>query len=225
VALLRFLDSGEVRPVGSTRILHVQLAVVAATNRPLRELVSRNRFRADLYYRLAQEVLELPPLRERLEDLPELVASLWIRQGGGAELPAGLLDDDALGILRTYAWPGNVRELDHYLRRVRTSLARAGETRVTLQRLQRHLGARIGSPEKVAPAARPAKPRCPIVVKTAVNTPPDAAQVDRALRAAGGNRARAARILGIHRGTLYRLIERKERAEPRCRGDGLAGDV
>jgi DNA-binding NtrC family response regulator len=170
-------------------------------------------------------VLELPSLRERLEDLPELVASLWIRQVGGAELPAGLLDDDALGILRTYGWPGNVRELDHYLRRVRISLARAGETRVTLQRLQGHLGARTGSPVKEAPSARKAKARSPIVVKAVSNSPPDATQVDCALRAAGGNRSRAARILGIHRGTLYRLIERKERAEPQSRGDGLAGEA
>jgi DNA-binding NtrC family response regulator len=210
VALLRFLDSGEVRPVGSTRILHVQLGVVAATNRPLKDLVSRNRFRSDLYYRLAQGVLELPPLRDRLEDLPELVASLWTRQTRGTELPAGLLDDDALGVLRTYAWPGNVRELDHYLRRVRTSLARVGETRVTLQRLQGHLGANNGSPAKTVPSDRHPKARSPIVVKATANLPPDAAEVDRALRAAGGNRSRAARILGIHRGTLYRLIERSD---------------
>jgi DNA-binding NtrC family response regulator/tetratricopeptide (TPR) repeat protein len=215
VALLRFLDSGEVRPVGSTRILHVQLGVVAATNRPLKELVSRRCFRPDLYYRLAQGVLELPPLRERLEDLPELVESLWTRQVGRAEIPAGLLADDALGILRTYLWPGNVRELDHYLRRVRISLARAGETRITLQRLQGHLGARSESPAKGGTArAAPARVRAPVVAKPAPGALPDADQIDRALRAADGNRSRAARILGIHRGTLYRLLERMGRAGP-----------
>jgi DNA-binding NtrC family response regulator len=225
VALLRFLDSGEVRPVGSTRILHVQLGVVAATNRPLKDLVSRNRFRSDLYYRLAQGVLELPPLRDRLEDLPELVDLLWIRQAGGAKPPAGLLDDDAMGVLRAYAWPGNVRELDHYLRRVRISLARVGETRVTLQRLQGHLGASTESLAKVMPSDRHSKTRSPIVGKAPANPPPDAAEVDRALRAAAGNRSRAARILGIHRGTLYRLIERSDCAAPRARCEGSTGDV
>jgi DNA-binding NtrC family response regulator/tetratricopeptide (TPR) repeat protein len=225
VALLRFLDSGEVRLVGSTRILHVQLGVVAATNRSLKDLVSRNRFRSDLYFRLAQGVLELPPLRDRLEDLPELVESLWARQMGGTELPAGLLDDDALGILRTYAWPGNVRELDHYLRRVRISLAHAGETRVTLQRLRGNLGACAGDLATVAPRVRNAKARAAIAVKAATTAPPDAAQIDRALQMAGGNRSRAARILGIQRGTLYRLIGRMNGAEPSARGGGLAGEV
>ena len=225
VALLRFLDSGEVRLVGSTRILHVQLGVVAATNRSLKDLVSRNRFRSDLYFRLTQGVLELPPLRDRLEDLPELVESLWARQMGGTELPAGLLDDDALGILRTYAWPGNVRELDDYLRRVRISLARAGETRVTLQRLRGNLGASAGDPTTMAPRVRSANARATFVVKAASTTPPDAAQIDRALRTAGGNRSRAARILGIQRGTLYRLIERMNGAEPPARGGELAGEV
>ena len=224
VALLRFLDSGEVRLVGSPRILHVQLGIVAATNRSLKDLVSRNRFRSDLYFRLAQGVLELPPLRDRLEDLPELVESLWARQMSGTELPPGLLEDDALGILRTYAWPGNVRELDHYLRRVRISLARAGETRVTLQRLRGNLGDRAGSLTTTAPGARKAKARAAIAVKAAANAPPDTAQIDRALRTAGGNRSRAARILGIQRGTLYRLIERRNGGEPPARGSGLAGE-
>jgi DNA-binding NtrC family response regulator len=225
VALLRFLDSGEVRPVGSTRILHVQLGMVAATNRRLKELVSRDRFRSDLYYRLAQGVLELPPLRDRLEDLPELVERLWIRQVGGAERPSGLLDDDALGILRAYAWPGNVRELDHYLRRLRISLACAGETRVTLQRLQGHLGVRTGSLEMAAPSARDVKRRPPVVARAASSARPDAVQVDQAMRAARGNVSRAARILGIQRGSLYRLLERKDAAESPPLGDGSAGEA
>jgi DNA-binding NtrC family response regulator len=217
VALLRFLDSGEVRAVGSTRIVHVQLGVVAATNRPLKELVRRNRFRSDLYYRLAHGVLELPPLRERLEDLPELVKWLWRRQVGEVALPAGLLDEDALGTLRTHAWPGNVRELDHYLRRVRISLQRAGDTKVTLRRLREHLGWSTGSPAIVATSAQPGKARSAMGPRGEPGHTPDAAEVDRALRAADGNRSRAARILGIHRGTLYRLLNQTGRAVTRLR--------
>ncbi len=212
IALLRFLDSGEVRPVGSTRILHARTGIVAATNRPLKELVGANRFRADLYYRLAQGVLELPPLRERPEDLRDLVESLWVRQTGRRDLPEGLLEEEALGIMRRYDWPGNIRELDHYLRRVR--LAHAGEAKVSTQLLERHL--RTGAEVLVSrPSSKRARrTRGSTAASYGARALPDTAQIEQALRAANGNRSRAARNLGIHRGVLYRLLGQMARTRP-----------
>jgi DNA-binding NtrC family response regulator/tetratricopeptide (TPR) repeat protein len=192
VALLRFLDSGEVRPVGSHRISRVKLGVVAATNRLLKERILNHAFRRDLYYRLAQGVVTLPPLRERLEDLPDLVEILWTRQGLHGELPHGLLDNDCLVPLRAHLWPGNVRELDQFLRRLRMLLDAKGHSRVSPNRIWTLLGAggvdqtRAGAPE-----------------------PPSTEQIRRVLRECQGNRTQAARTLGIARSSFYRLIEER----------------
>jgi DNA-binding NtrC family response regulator len=192
VALLRFLDSGEVRPVGSHRISRVKLGVVAATNRLLKERILHDAFRRDLYYRLAQGVVTLPPLRERLEDLPDLIQILWARQAPHRALPLGLLDDDSLVPLRAHPWPGNVRELDQLLRRLRMSSEAKGQARVSPHRIWALLSpggadrARAGTPEL-----------------------PSTEQIRRVLRECRGNRTHAARTLGLARSSFYRLLEER----------------
>jgi DNA-binding NtrC family response regulator len=105
--LLRVLQQGEVQRVGeSGRSIRVDVRVIAATNRDLREAVKRGAFRSDLYYRLAVLPLEIPPLRERIEDLPGLIQHFLDRLGAKARFSA-----DAFGAMQRYAWPGNVREL------------------------------------------------------------------------------------------------------------------
>jgi transcriptional regulator with GAF, ATPase, and Fis domain len=111
VRLLRVLQDGTIERVGGTRTLHVDVRIVAATNRDLREMVSHGTFREDLWYRLSVFPLHLPPLRERPHDLPELAAYFAARAGkrlGGAPLT---LSAEDLAILLDYGWPGNVREL------------------------------------------------------------------------------------------------------------------
>jgi two-component system, NtrC family, response regulator AtoC len=192
VALLRFLDSGEVRRVGSNRISRVKLGVVTATNRLLKERILQDAFRRDLYYRLAQGVVTLPPLRERLDDLPDLMQILWARQAPLAELPPGLLDSACLAPLRAHRWPGNVRELDQFLRRVRMSPAVNGRTRVSAHRIWALLT--DGSAERST---------------NGVPGMPSTEQIRQALRQCGGNRTQAARILGMARSRLYRLLDER----------------
>ncbi len=112
--LLRFLQDGEVRPVGSNRARHVDVRIVAATNRALAERVKTGEFREDLYYRLAVLTLELPPLRDRLEDVPALVGHLLRRQAEEG-MPTAQASDAAMAALGAYAWPGNIRQLQNEL--------------------------------------------------------------------------------------------------------------
>ncbi len=116
--LLRVLEQREVRRVGSGRIRSVDVRVVAATNRKLRDEVEAGRFREDLYFRLAVVEVELPPLRERLEDLPLLVSHLLKRSSArfGGRVVKGA-SDDVLALFQAYRWPGNVRELNNVLER------------------------------------------------------------------------------------------------------------
>ncbi|MBB5021700.1 sigma-54-dependent transcriptional regulator [Desulfurispira natronophila] len=115
--LLRVLQEGEVSPVGSSRIYHVDTRIVAATNRNLLEMVRKNQFREDLYYRLNVFSLRLPPLRERMEDLEEILEFFLYRYSQEYRLPQKPVLPEAMVKLRTYDWPGNVRELENIARR------------------------------------------------------------------------------------------------------------
>ena len=117
VSLLRFLDRGEYRPVGSTRTLQANVRVVGATNQDIQELVHQGRFRDDLLYRINTVTLRVPPLRERTEDLPILVNHILqtLRIPGTTKRTVA---KDALQRLTAYAWPGNVRELRNVIERI-----------------------------------------------------------------------------------------------------------
>ncbi len=117
VSLLRVLDRGEYRPVGSTRTLHADVRLVCATNQDLQELVHQGRFRDDLLYRIHTIGLRVPPLRERTADVPTLVTHILqtLRVPGAAKLA---VDPAALSALAAYRWPGNVRELRSVIERI-----------------------------------------------------------------------------------------------------------
>ncbi|MFN0060073.1 MAG: sigma-54 interaction domain-containing protein [Planctomycetota bacterium] len=117
VKLLRVLQSGQVRPVGATETVHVSFRVVAATNRDLREEVRRGRFRLDLFYRLNVIGIQLPALRERMDDIPELVEMLS-RRLHERGVCAGSLSGEALATLSQHNWPGNIRELENVVERL-----------------------------------------------------------------------------------------------------------
>ena len=119
--LLRVLEAQTVQPVGADRPLQVDTRVVAATHRNLAAMVEAKHFRFDLFYRLAVVHVGLPPLRERLEDLPHLIATFYQLRG----VAAGPLEGDNLERMRRHAWPGNVRELRNVLERA-WALSEAG---------------------------------------------------------------------------------------------------
>jgi two-component system, NtrC family, response regulator HupR/HoxA len=139
VKLLRVLQEGEIRPVGSSRTLSVDVRVIAATNRDLEEEVRSGRFREDLYYRVATVTMSVPPLRDRVMDIAPL-AELFLQQGRRLHRVEGFTAE-AMECLRRYRWPGNARELNNEVVRM---LALAREPR---------LGAELLSPRVVRAAA------------------------------------------------------------------------
>jgi DNA-binding NtrC family response regulator len=185
--LLRFLQEKEIRPLGSSRPRKVDVRIVAATNRNLRRMVEEGKFREDLWYRLDVVRIEVPPLRERRGDVPLLAMAFLKRYNDRYGIDARLTES-GLRSLEEYTWPGNVRQLQHMMERL-VILAPGG--RIT--------------EDAVDDAIRSSSPR-EQAGETLADT--EMEQIRKVLAAAGGNKSRAARILGIERKTLYRKLER-----------------
>jgi DNA-binding NtrC family response regulator len=188
--LLRVLEDGHFRRVGSTQENVANVRVVAATNRPLDSQVQVGRFREDLYYRLNVVTIELTPLRERREDIPPLVAHFLATRRLGSVLYR--LGPGVLEALEGYDWPGNVRELANVLERAQ--ILADGHT-IMLRDLPEGL---VSSPdEDVATIANPLSLR-----------EVERRHIRETLQKEGGNKVHAARALGISRRALYRLIDK-----------------
>ena len=195
--LLRVLQEREITPVGADVPLRVDVRVLAATHQDLEALVKQGRFREDLYYRLKVMTIQLPPLRERLQDLPLLVhhflRNLAVQHGRD---PVAL-DPEAESLLLAYSWPGNVRELINVLER---ALVLAAQGVIGPEHLTSEL--RAASP---VISGSPVSPTGPALLPLAEV---ERRHVLRVLQATRGNRERAARILGISRRTLVRMLHR-----------------
>jgi two-component system response regulator HupR/HoxA len=126
VSLLRFLQEGEVKPLGTDQMMHANVRIIAASNKPLKQLVKAGLFREDLYFRLKGFDLEVPPLRARTDDIPVLT-EFFVRKHGG-QLSSRVLGvtHDVINVLKAYHFPGNVRELENEVRRM-VALAKDGE--------------------------------------------------------------------------------------------------
>ena len=187
VKLLRFLQEREIRPVGSTREKKVDVRVVAATNRDLQKMVDDGKFREDLWFRLNVVRLKLPPLRERRIDIPLLAQFFVAKYNTRYSLDAKLLES-GLKVLQDFTWPGNIRQMQHLIERL-TILAPGG--RIDAEAVQDAVAAsetRDNGGDTLADA--------------------EGDQIRRVMAATGGNKSRAATILGIERKTLYRKLER-----------------
>ncbi|WP_447972705.1 sigma-54-dependent transcriptional regulator [Nitrospira sp. Kam-Ns4a] len=198
VRLLRVIQEQEIRPVGRTAPVKVDVRIIAATNRDLAALVKEGRFREDLFYRLNVVRIVLPPLRERREDIPMLAHHFLQRFTASGTLPIRGFVPETLALLQQYAWPGNVRELENVIERA-VSLAHGPLILPEdLPEPVRQAAAAGGAP-RAGPDRRDALQTIDEVVK---------AHLIRVLRETGGNKVRAAKILGIDRRTLYRMAER-----------------
>jgi len=196
VKLLRVLQEREALPVGGTEAIPVDVRVIAATNRDLDEEIRRGTFRPDLYYRLNVIALHLPPLRDRREDVPILAEAFLKRISKARGEPAKRLAPDALEVVMSYDWPGNVRELENALEHA----------------------AILGTDPDIGVAQLPARVRerkgAPLVGEKPPDNPTleviERAYITWVLAAEGGNKTRAAEVLGIDPSTLYRKLSRYE---------------
>jgi len=154
--LLRFLQGGEVRPLGSTETMRVDVRVIAATNKDLERAIEQGAFRADLYDRLNEVTIEVPPLRDRREDIPLLVEHFLALHSGRHRVPTPRITDEALRLLTSYSWPGNVRELEKAVNRG-VIFAEDGWIRpqdLALSGSEDAIGLRVGRAPRSDPAAR-----------------------------------------------------------------------
>jgi two-component system response regulator HydG len=196
IKLLRVLQEREAIPVGATEAVSVDVRIIAATNRDLEEEIRRGNFRSDLFYRLNVIALYLPPLRERRDDIVLLIEAFLQRLASDRGIPPKALSADALDAVMVYDWPGNVRELENALEHA--VVLTSGDT-IEPQ----HLPERITKPRKE-----------PLVADRSYQNPTleviERAYIMWVLQAEGGNKTRAAEVLGIDPSTLYRKLSRYE---------------
>jgi len=194
VKLLRVLQQREVIPVGSTDPIPVDVRLIAATNRNLERDIEEGRFRSDLFYRLNVISIELPPLRDRPEDVQLLAEHFLARQAEGDGDVPGKLSTKVLSILQAYHWPGNVRELENVIER---ALVLTSGSTIKPDALPAQLCETPSEP--LIRDHPPANPALEIIER---------AYIEHVLRAENGNKTRAAEVLGIDPSTLYRKIKR-----------------
>jgi DNA-binding NtrC family response regulator len=187
--LLRALQEREIRRVGGERNIRINARVVAATNRDLRAAVDAGTFREDLYFRLGAFIIDVPPLRERREDIPPLVHSFMVRAASRMKKDVQAVSADAMSALMNYRWPGNVRELEHAIERA-VILANTASIRV-----------RDLPPEVTEKSRRQSGD------DTLNLQDQERASIERALERFGGNRRKAAEALNISTVTLWRRMK------------------
>jgi transcriptional regulator with GAF, ATPase, and Fis domain len=192
--ILRLIQEGEVKPVGDARSTRVDVRVIAATNRDLRQLADAGGFRKDLYYRLSVICIHLPPLRDRIEDLPALADGILSRLHLEKKLAARTFDPDALEPLMRYAWPGNVREFENMIERLMTFSTKS----ITRAQVERELTAVGPAPSDI--------PRGGIDLKNHLDRI-ESELVSRALQSSR-NKSEAARLLSIDRTWFLRLLKK-----------------
>ncbi len=187
VKLLRFLQEREVRPVGASRSKPVDVRVIAATNRTLQKMVDEGKFREDLWFRINVVRITIPPLRDRRGDIP-LLARFYVNKYNERYGREVKLMESAVRAMEECGWPGNVRQLQHLIERLVILVQGSRIDDEAVRDALESMDARERPSETLAEA--------------------ETEQIRRVLAATGGNKSRAAQILGIERKTLYRKLER-----------------
>ena len=206
VKLLRVLETRQFERVGGSETLTVDVRVVAATNRDLRAMVEQGTFREDLFYRLNVVNIRIPPLRERREDIPEILDFYLKKSAADNGKDVADISPEALGVLMAYDWPGNVRELRNCVERM---VVFARGATLTMTDVPADIRSAVGEqfeakamPQKTTGAA-PAEPPAAIGLNVKEN---EKSLIIKALEECGGNRSQAALKLNISRRTLYRKL-------------------
>ncbi len=194
--LLRVLQEGEVLPIGAASPVPVDVRIVSATNRNLPAMVKSGTFREDLFYRIHVARIEVPPLRERRDDIPLLVDHFFAEIAREEGTEKRRMDEGALARLAEHPWPGNVRELHHLIHRLSAFSKGPVVTRADVERY-----GDLSPAPRSAPAPAPTGP-----VESLEQA--ERRQILRALEESRGNKSRAAEILGINRATLFRKLRR-----------------
>lgn len=196
--LLKVLEDKQFRRIGDIRDRPVDAQLIAATHRDLRQLVRENRFRADLYFRISTIHLTLPPLRERVEDIPDIARDLLERLAADLGCVAVDLESNALSALQEYSWPGNIRELRNVLERaviLRHDRSAVGREDLVFEQVDLRAEARTSSPDGV-------QARLGLSLADV-----ERRHIEFVLRYEDGNVGRAAKRLGISRSTLYERMK------------------
>jgi two-component system nitrogen regulation response regulator GlnG len=232
--ILRALQEGEIQRVGSSETIKVNVRMLAATNKPLEEMVREKTFREDLYYRLNVVRIQLPPLRERKEDVPQLIDFVLKRLSRDSKAHVSAISPEALALLNRYDWPGNVRELENLI--YRSAVIAQGEM-ILIKDLPQDLVQALGGPvaseaESTAEAdtldaslssaaegaasslGAPVEDPCDLAYRslreahqTNILEHAERAMIERALKEADGKQVKAAEILGMTRATLRKRID------------------
>ena len=188
VKLLRVLQSGTFERVGGEKTISVDVRIISATNRDLKRMMERQDFREDLYYRLSVVPIRIPPLRMRKNDIP-LLASYFLKQAAEQGQKVARLSKAALSLMMDYSWPGNVRELQNALH---FALVKSRGPDIEVEHLPLEIRQTDCSSFKPGPK--------PLLTSETVSA---------AITQAGGNRSKAAKLLGVGRATLYRFLDKQ----------------
>ncbi len=210
--LLRVLQDHTFEPVGSDKTLHVDIRIITASNRDLREMVDEGDFRADLYYRLAVFTLNVPPIRERRGDIPLLLRH-FCENLEARGYPAGVsCSSEAMQILMNYNWPGNVRELENA---VEHALICAVDGTVKPESLPEQIRMSVLADQMWTGGERASGAPDQSATDTAAEEDEQARrEIERALLQSNGNRSAAAKLLGVDRTTLWRRMQRLQILSP-----------
>jgi two-component system, NtrC family, response regulator AtoC len=202
VKLLRVIQEGEFKPVGTNEVRKVETRIIAATHRDLEAHVREGKFREDLYYRLKVLLVEMPPLRDRMEDLPVLVSHFLARFSEKTKKQVTQVSDEVMTLLFAYPWPGNIRELEH-------AIERAVAMTSTSILYPEDFPAGIVDYQKTNPVAG-AIPLVAVAEEMSTRSleQMERAHIVRVLHEVSFNKSKAADILGIDRATLYRKAQR-----------------
>ncbi|MFT7670004.1 MAG: serine/threonine-protein kinase PknK [Planctomycetota bacterium] len=214
--LLRVLQDGEFRPLGMDRKVQVNVRLLTASHRNLEEMVRAGEFREDLFYRINVLSVILPPLRDRREDIPLLAEHLMARAAREASRPAPVIPHDVMAALVSHDWPGNVRELENEMRRL-IVLVQDEVTTDFLSEAVRERRSADSSAQAQALSENPGDIRAAVASL-------EKRSIEGALAQAGGNKSRAASLLGISRFALQRKLDKYNLGKTRSRGGADEGD-